>query len=84
MAIMPGQNRSRFVEVQHRVEQSQRVIFGDVILKPELVKQLFRRILLSHHGPFLRCYSGETESEVTAYFNEFLAISVSVQHVLYP
>jgi len=65
-AIVPGQNRSRLVEVKYRVKLAQRVIGRNVVLKPKLIKQLLPRILPSHHRLFLRCSADQTESYQTS------------------
>jgi hypothetical protein len=47
---------------KYRIELAQRVIGRNVVFKSELIKQLLRRVLASHHRPFLRCSAGQTES----------------------
>jgi hypothetical protein len=60
-AVVVGKHTSRALEVQHRIELSQEVVGRHVIVKSELIKQLFLRTLPSHHRRCSRRQSSNDE-----------------------
>jgi hypothetical protein len=70
-AVMPGQNRPRLVKFEYRVKLAQRVIGRNVVLQPELIKQLLLRTLPSHHHPLLRYCAKQMRSQPNLRYNYF-------------
>jgi hypothetical protein len=50
-AVERLQLRAHLLEIEKSVDASKQVIFRDVVIEAEIVKQLRRRRLHPHHGP---------------------------------
>ena len=56
MAVVFCHGTSHLIEVQPRIKLAQQMIDRHMAFKSELIKQLFRRLLMSHNLPnFSRC-----------------------------
>jgi hypothetical protein len=44
-----SKNRAYLLKIEKSVNASEQVIFGDMVIEPEIVKQLRRRRLYPHH-----------------------------------